>query len=136
MRTALRDVIGHCIHGVDINPMSVEGQAEGSVYMGIGHAFMEQLVFGPNGQIMNPSFLEYKMPTAMDMPVIVNELLDEPDPGGPFGAKGMSEGAVIAPSPAIANAVYHATGVRVMDLPITPEKILAALEEKERKKRD
>ncbi|MBW2609102.1 MAG: molybdopterin-dependent oxidoreductase [Deltaproteobacteria bacterium] len=116
--------------GQPINPMQAEGQLEGSACQALGQSLYEELVF-KEGQIMNPSFLEYKIPTALDAPVIVNELLAEPDPGGPFGAKGMSEGSIIAPSPAIANAVYNAVGVWVMDLPITPEKILKGLKNKE-----
>ena len=84
---------------------------------------------------MNPSFLEYKIPTALDMPEIKTELVEGPDPGGPFGAKGMSEGCIYsAPAPAIANAVYHAVGVRIKEFPITSEKIMKALEEKGRKR--
>jgi len=132
-QTGLVDVLrisGAHDGGQIINTMQAEGQLEGSACQALGQSLYEELVF-KDGQIMNPSFLEYMIPTALDMPVIVNELLDEPDPGGPFGAKGMSEGAIIAPSPAIGNAVYNATGVRVMDLPITPEKILEGLKKKE-----
>jgi 4-hydroxybenzoyl-CoA reductase subunit alpha len=116
--------------GQTINPMHAEGQLEGSTYQGLGQALYEELV-SDKGQVMNPTFLEYKIPTAMDMPTISTALVQEPDPGGPYGAKGMSEGAIIAVSPAIANAVYHAAGVRLKSLPITPEKILEAFKRKE-----
>ena len=114
--------------GQAINPMHAEGQLEGSAFQGIGQALYEELI-PANGQVMNPSFLEYKIPTALDMPQVKAELVEEPDPGGPFGAKGMSEGSIIAVAPAIANAVYNAVGVRCKDLPITPEKILRGLAE-------
>ena len=117
--------------GQAINPMHAEGQLEGSAFQGLGQSLYEELIL-ENGQVMNPSFLEYKVPTALDMPEIRTELVEEPDPGGPFGAKGMSEGSIIAVSPAVANAVYHATGVRCKELPITPEKVLQALKEKDK----
>ncbi|MCJ7595634.1 MAG: xanthine dehydrogenase family protein molybdopterin-binding subunit [Desulfobacterales bacterium] len=117
--------------GQAINPMHAEGQLEGSAFQGLGQSLYEELIL-ENGQVMNPSFLEYKVPTALDMPEIRTELVEEPDPGGPFGAKGMSEGSIIAVSPAIANAVYHAVGVRCKELPITPEKVLQALKEKDK----
>jgi len=117
--------------GQAINPMHAEGQLEGSAYQGLGQALYEELVVD-KGQVMNPSFLEYKIPTAMDMPEIKTELVEQPDPGGPFGAKGMSEGSIIAPSPAIANALYDAVGVRVKDIPITPEKVLKGLKGKDK----
>jgi len=112
--------------GQAINPMHAEGQLEGSAYQGLGQALYEELMVN-DGQVMNPTFLEYKIPTAMDMPALSTALVQEPDPGGPYGAKGMSEGAIIAVSPAIANAIYHAVGVRLKSLPITPEKVLEGL---------
>jgi CO/xanthine dehydrogenase Mo-binding subunit len=117
--------------GQAINPMHAEGQLEGSAYQGLGQALYEELKLN-RGQVMNPTFLEYKIPTAMDMPALSTALVQEPDPGGPYGAKGMSEGAIIAVSPAIANAIYHAVGVRLKSLPITPEKVLEGLKGKGR----
>jgi len=114
--------------GIAINPMHAEGQLEGASLGGLGQALYENL-YTEKGLIMNPSFLEYKMVTALDMPELKTALIQVPDPGGPFGAKGMSEGCQIAPTPAIANAVYHAVGVRIKELPITPEKILEGLKE-------
>jgi len=87
--------------------MHAEGQLEGSAFQGLGQALYEEIIF-EKGQVMNPSFPEYKVPTALDVPEIHTDLVEEPDPGGPFGAKGMSEGSIIALSPAIANAVYRA----------------------------
>jgi CO/xanthine dehydrogenase Mo-binding subunit len=118
--------------GQAINPMAAEGQLQGAAVMGLGQTLYEELAT-ENGQVMNPSFLEYKLPTAVDVPEHSVELVQKPDPGGPFGAKGMSEGSIIAPSPAISNAVYHAVGVRFMEIPITPEKILDGLKKKEEK---
>lgn len=116
--------------GTAINPMHAEGQLQGASFGGLAQALFEDLVT-EQGLVMNPSFLEYKVPTALDVPEIRPLLVEVPDPGGPFGAKGMSEGSQIAPSPAIANAVYHAVGVRINDLPITPEKILKGLKKEE-----
>jgi len=82
------------------------------------------------GWAMNPSFLGYKLPTAADMPQVKSIIVESQDPEGPFGAKEASEGTNIPTIPAIANAIYDAIGVRIKDLPITPEKILKALEEK------
>jgi 4-hydroxybenzoyl-CoA reductase subunit alpha len=121
--------------GQVINPMSVEGQAEGSVYMGIGHAFMEHLIFGENGQTMNPSFLDFKMPTPLECPPTTLVEVGAPDPIGPYGAKEIGEGLLITTVPAIVNAIYDAVGVRINELPITPEKILDALEEKRKREK-
>lgn len=115
--------------GLAINPMAAEGQLEGAAVGGLAQALYEELVTD-KGLVMNPSFLEYKITTAMDVPEINTSLVEEPDPEGPFGAKGMSEGCQIAPAPAIANAIYDAVGVRVHELPITPEMILDLLNKK------
>lgn len=118
--------------GQVINLLGVEGQAEGSVAMGKGHALMENIIFGNNGQIMNPSFLEYKIPTSKDMTDTTLLEVGHPDPVGPYGAKEIGEGILIAAVPAIVNAIYDAVGVRITDLPVTPEKILDGLEKKRR----
>jgi len=116
--------------GTPINPMHVEGQLQGSVSGGLGQVFYENLVT-ERGLVMNPSFLEYKIPTALEMPEVKNVLVENSDPGGPFGAKAMGEGCQIAVAPAISNAIYHAAGIAIKELPITPEKILELLTEKE-----
>ena len=116
--------------GTPINPMHVEGQVEGATIGGLGQALYENLVT-EGGLVMNPSLLEYKVPTALDVPSLPIALVDNTDPEGPFGAKGIAEGCQIASSPAIANAIDHAVGIRIKDLPITPEKILEALRKKE-----
>jgi CO/xanthine dehydrogenase Mo-binding subunit len=101
--------------------------------MGLGHALMEQITFGENGQVMNPSFLAYKMSTIQDCGDTVLLDVGSPDPVGPYGAKEIGEGLLIATVPAITNAIYDAIGVRIKDLPVTPEKILEELEKKARK---
>lgn len=118
--------------GKAINRKGVEGQIEGGIQQGLGHSISEDLIIDPKtGRPLNASFVDYKMPLSMDMPPIKTIILEEePDLGGPFGAKGVGEDPIIAIGPAIANAVYNAIGVRIRDLPITPERVLKALEEK------
>jgi len=118
--------------GRAINPMFIEGQVEGGIVQGMGYAMTEELV-REKGRTLNPNFRDYKMPTTMDIPVIETYLLETNDPIGPFGAKSIGEATSIPTPGAIANAVYDAIGVRITDLPITPEKILKALKEKKRK---
>jgi 4-hydroxybenzoyl-CoA reductase subunit alpha len=113
--------------GKPINPMLVEGQLEGSVVGGMGQALYENIIV-ENGQVMNPSFLDYGFPTFMEMPEIETIEVETDDPIGPFGAKEAGEGTQLSPAPAIVNAVYDAIGVDFMELPLTPEKILAAIE--------
>lgn len=112
--------------GTPINPMLVEGQIEGGISMGLGYALLEELVV-ENGKVENPNFVDYVLPTAMDMPEIEISLIENPDPLGPFGAKGIGEPATVPTAPAIINAIYDAVGVRIRELPVTPQKILNAL---------
>jgi CO/xanthine dehydrogenase Mo-binding subunit len=121
----LKSVGAHDI-GQAINPAAVAGQIEGSSHMGQGYALSEELVY-ENGQLMSPSFSEYLMPTSMDVPRYQAIILESRSGMGPFGAKGIGEPAVTPVAPAVANAVADAVGVRVFDLPITPEKIVKAL---------
>ncbi len=114
--------------GTAINPLLVEGQVEGSVYMAVGEALMEEQVFRPHGLHKIPSMLEYKSPTTLETPEIRTILVQTHDPEGPFGAKEAGQGPLLPVIPAIANAVYDAVGVRIDEVPITPEKILKALE--------
>jgi len=118
--------------GRAINPMLVEGQLEGSVVGGMGQALYED-VTTDKGQVQNPSFLDYGMPTAMEVPSIASVEVETNDPEGPFGAKESGEGTQLAPAPAIINAIYDAIGVRFKSLPVTPEKVLEALEAKKKK---
>ncbi len=117
--------------GKAINPQSCEGQIQGGTSMGLGFALSEELTF-VDGQVMNPSFLSYKLPSALDVPEIVPILVEHPHPEGPFGAKGVGETTNVPVPPAIANAIHDAVGVRIKSLPITPDKILSALARKER----
>jgi 4-hydroxybenzoyl-CoA reductase subunit alpha len=128
--TVLRYTVGHDC-GQPLNPLSVEGQIEGCISMGMGYAISEDLRFD-GGQTLNPSFLGYAMPTANQMPEIKITHVVTDDPHGPFGAKETGEGSLDPVAPAIVNAVYDATGVRIKDLPITPEKILQGLKDKDR----
>jgi 4-hydroxybenzoyl-CoA reductase subunit alpha len=128
--------IAHDI-GRALNPPLVRGQVEGSVYMGLGEALMEEQEFRRLPKKLShalvhkfPSMLEYKSPTSLDMPEVVTELVEEPDPRGPFGAKEVGQGPLLPIMPAVANAVYDAVGVRIDEVPITPEKIMKALAEK------
>lgn len=111
--------------GTVINPIAVEGQLEGSIHMGLGYTLCEQFVMR-DGQTLNTTFLDYKMPAAEDMPPSVSLCVDTYEPAGPYGAKEAGEGLVSPTAPAIADAVYHAVGYRSFDLPITPEKVLRA----------
>jgi 4-hydroxybenzoyl-CoA reductase subunit alpha len=128
--------IAHDI-GRALNPALVRGQIEGSVYMALGEALMEEQEFRrlpprlSNALVHKfPSMLEYKSPTTLDMPDVFTELVESPDPRGPFGAKEVGQGPLLPIMPAIANAVYDAVGVRIDEVPITPEKISKALQAK------
>ncbi len=112
--------------GVPINEMAVEGQLEGSIHMGLGYALSEELITR-DGVTLNGSFLDYKIPAAEDMPPSESVAVDTYEPDGPFGAKEAGEGLVSPTAPAIAEAVYQATGYRCNDLPITPIKLWSAL---------
>jgi 4-hydroxybenzoyl-CoA reductase alpha subunit len=113
--------------GRALNPLLVEGQVEGSVYMGLGEALMEEQVFR-KGVHKIPSMLEYKSPTTLETPEIHTILVETDDPEGPFGAKEAGQGPLLPLIPAVANAVYSAVGVRVDEVPISPEKVLKGFE--------
>ena len=116
--------------GRALNPVTVEGQVIGSVWMGIGQALSESMEFLPPGLPANPGLLEYRVPTALDSPEIEPILVESLDPEGPFGAKEAGEGSLAAVIPAIANAIYDAVGVRLRELPFTPDRVLAAIRQK------
>lgn len=120
--------------GRAINRTSVEGQMEGSVSMGLGEALFEEVKFDEKGRVLNASLGEYHIPTVMDMPEINCIIVESSEPNGPFGAKEVGEGAIMPTIPAILNAVRNAAGVIIDELPITPERVLMALKEKENKK--
>ncbi|HEY7513188.1 MAG TPA: molybdopterin cofactor-binding domain-containing protein [Vicinamibacteria bacterium] len=113
--------------GRALNPMLVLGQVEGSVYMGLGEALMEEQVFR-KGLHKIPSMLEYKSPTTLEMPPVESILVETLDPEGPYGAKECGQGPLLPVIPAVANALYDALGIRIDEVPITPEKVLAALD--------
>jgi len=115
--------------GKALNPLAVEGQLEGSWHMGLGQAVSEQMRYH-KGLLFNNSFLEYKIPSSLDTPPIHPNIIETIDPEGPFGAKEAGEGAIHPVIPAIANAVFNATGVRITKLPIDPEDILGKLKTK------
>ncbi len=117
--------------GKAINPQSVEAQIEGSLAMGLGYTFYEDMKFR-NGRVLNANFAGYRVPRSIGLPKMNTILIETNDPEGPFGAKGMGEASLLPTSAAIANAVADAIGVRIKDLPITPEKIIRALKEKEK----
>jgi xanthine dehydrogenase molybdenum-binding subunit len=124
----LRAVFAHDL-GRLIHPQGAEGQVEGGFQQGMGYALMENLQFDPDsGTCLTGDFLDYKIPTAVEMPREIHSIfIESNEPTGPFGAKSLSEPCITVPAPAIANAIYNAVGVRIRELPITPEKILAAL---------
>ena len=113
--------------GAALNPAAAEGQAVGAMAMGLGAALGEELVY-EQGRLVNPSLLDYPAPRASDLPPIRAILLDGHDPAGPYGAKGIGEIGVVPAPAAVANAVAHATGVRVREVPVTPDKLLKQLE--------
>ena len=112
--------------GRALNPVSVAGQIIGSVWMGMGQALEEEMIW-KDGMLMNPGLLEYRSPSAIESPDIEPIIVESIDPEGPFGAKECSEGSLAATIPAIANAIYDAVGIRLREAPFTPERVLAAL---------
>ena len=112
--------------GMAVNPDSVTGQIEGAVSMGLGFSLMEEVLLD-KGRIVNPGYSQYFMPTALDMPETVALIAEAPEETGPFGAKGVGEPALIPTAPAILNAIHTAAGVRVKELPATPERIWTIL---------
>ena len=115
--------------GLAINPMAVEGQIEGGAQMGLGYALTEELLV-EEGRVLNPDFLDYRLFTSADMPRIETIIVETDDPQGPFGAKGVGEMGGTPTAAAIANAIYDAVGVRLTELPMTPERVLAALDKR------
>lgn len=117
--------------GKAINPLAVEGQIEGGVSQGIGFALMEEVIV-ENGVIQNPSFSNLLIPTSLDVPTITSIIVEEPEPTGPFGAKGLGEPPSDPTAAAIINAIYDAIGIRITSTPVTAEKIYMALKQKQK----
>jgi 4-hydroxybenzoyl-CoA reductase subunit alpha len=113
--------------GLAINRTSVEGQMQGSLSMGLGETLFEEVKFDSRGRILNASLGEYKIPTALDMPNVKSIIVESNEPNGPYGAKEVGEGAIMPTIPAILNAVYDATGVRITELPATSERLFMAM---------
>lgn len=129
--TVLKSIGAHDV-GRAINPAAVEGQIEGGAVQGQGYALSEEMIY-QDGRLMTPSLSEYLIPTTMDVPLVRSIILESRSGLGPFGAKGIGEAALTPVAPAIANAVADAIGVRIADLPITPEKVINALRKGEPK---
>jgi CO/xanthine dehydrogenase Mo-binding subunit len=119
--TAVQDV-GRAIH-----PSYVEGQMQGGAVQGIGWALNEEYVFDGQGRMLNANFLDYRMPTALDVPMIDTIIVEVPNPAHPYGVRGVGETPIIAPPAALANAIYRATGVRMSELPMSPPRLWAAM---------
>ena len=120
--TATQDV------GKAIHPSYVEGQIQGGTVQGIGWALNEEYVYRDDGSMVNASFLDYRMPTSLDLPMIDTVLLEVPNPGHPYGVRGVGEVPIVPPPAALANAIYRATGKRMTDLPMSPGYILHKLQ--------
>jgi CO/xanthine dehydrogenase Mo-binding subunit len=116
--------------GKALNPMQVRGQDEGAAVMGLGHTLMEHYIYDETGRIRNLGAIDYRIPTSMDLPLrMESDIVENEDGPGPYGSKGMSEGALLCVAPAVAAAVRDATGVVIRDLPLTPERVWRALNE-------
>lgn len=113
--------------GVAIHPRLAEGQLEGAIVQGIGHALTEELLFSEKGRCLNANLFHYKIPAATDVPDVEVVLVDSQEPTGPLGAKSIAEVGINGPLPAISNAIYHAVGVRLRQAPFTPDRVLSAL---------
>jgi CO/xanthine dehydrogenase Mo-binding subunit len=122
--TAVQDV------GKAIHPSYVEGQIQGGAVQGIGWALSEGYFYNADGTLANASFLDYRLPTALDLPMIETILVEVANPGSPHGIRGVGEVPIVPPMAAIANAIYHAVGVRLEDLPMSPDRVVAALQQK------
>jgi CO/xanthine dehydrogenase Mo-binding subunit len=117
--------------GKALNPMQVRGQDEGAAVMGLGHTLMEHYIWDDAGRIRNLGAIDYRIPTSMDLPFdMASDIVENADGPGPYGAKGMSEGALLPVAPAVAGAVTDATGVAIRDLPLSPERVWRALQER------
>ena len=124
--TAIQDV------GKAIHPSYVEGQIQGGVVQGIGWALTEGYFYNDDGTLANSTFLDYRMPTTLDLPMVETVLVEVANPGSPHGIRGVGEVPLVPPMAAIANAIYHATGLRMRELPMSPDRILAALQERDK----
>jgi carbon-monoxide dehydrogenase large subunit len=113
--------------GKALNPMAVEGQIEGGVVQGLGTGLWEEVLYDENGKMLNPNFRDYRVPTAVDAPEIIPIIVEATHEEGPFGAKGIGEMTLVSTPTAVGNAIYNATGIRLKELPATPERLLKYL---------
>jgi len=113
--------------GKAVHPSYVEGQYQGGAAQGIGWALNEEYIYGEDGKLQNPGFLDYRMPVASDLPMIDTVIVEVPNPGHPYGVRGVGETPIVPPLAAVGNAIARATGKRLTELPMSPPKILAAL---------
>jgi CO/xanthine dehydrogenase Mo-binding subunit len=114
--------------GKAVHPSYVEGQFQGGAVQGIGWALNEEYIYGEDGILQNAGFLDYRIPVASDLPMIDTVILEIPNPGHPYGVRGVGETSIVPPLAAIANAVSEAAGVRMTQLPMSPPRVLAALQ--------
>ena len=121
--TAIQDV------GKAIHPSYVEGQIQGGAAQGIGWALSEEYIYNDKGQMENPGFLDYRCPVASDVPMIEAVLVEVPNPRHPFGVRGVGEVPIVPPMAAIANAIRGATNLRMPNLPISPPRLRAAIDQ-------
>ncbi len=126
----LQRMLGVADCGFALHPHLAEGQLEGAMTQGVGHALFEEMVFSERGRCVNANLLDYKIPAATDVPSLEAVLVESYEPSGPLGAKSIAEIGINGPLPAISNAIYHAVGVRLTQAPFTPERVLAALHQR------
>ena len=122
--TAVQDV------GKAVHPTFVEGQIQGAVAQGVGWALNEEYFYDQQGHLLNASLLDYRIPTFTDLPLIEPVIVEVPNPGHPFGVRGVGEISIVPPPAAIANAIYRASGVRMLSLPMKPEKVIEGIQAK------
>ena len=123
--TTFQDV-GRAVH-----PSYVEGQMQGGAVQGIGWALNEEYFWTDDGEMANSSFLDYRMPTSLDLPMIETQIVEKPNPGHPFGLRGVGEVSIVPPMAAIANAVVDAAGARLTELPMSPGAVLKAMQKQQ-----
>jgi CO/xanthine dehydrogenase Mo-binding subunit len=114
--------------GKAVHPDYVEGQFQGGAVQGIGWALNEEYIYGADGRLQNPGFLDYRIPVASDLPMIDTVIVEVPNPGHPYGVRGVGETSIVPPLAAVANAVSAAAGVRLTELPMSPPKVLKAID--------
>jgi CO/xanthine dehydrogenase Mo-binding subunit len=120
--------------GKAVHPSYVEGQMQGGSVQGIGWGLNEEYFYASSGQMANPTFLDYRMPTTLDLPMIDTVIVEVANPGHPYGVRGVGEAPIVPPPAALANAISHAAGVRMTKLPMNPAAIMEVVWEKSKKK--